>query len=60
MGNKMAIFTLEESGVTTSKKKARQVKSNVKSMLIGFFEQEGMVQKEFVSVSETVSAEPFA
>jgi hypothetical protein len=39
-----------------SPKKARQVKSKVKSMLIIFFDTKGTVQKEFVLASQTVSS----
>jgi hypothetical protein len=37
-------------------KKARQVRSNIKSMLICFFEQKGIVHKEFVPPGQTVNA----
>ena len=37
-------------------KKARQVRSNIKSMLICFFDQKGTVHKEFVPPGQTVNA----
>ena len=37
-------------------KKARQVRSNIKSMLICFFDQKGNVHKEFVPPGQTVNA----
>ena len=37
-------------------KKARQVRSNIKSMLICFFDQKGIVHKEFVPHDQTVNA----
>jgi hypothetical protein len=37
-------------------KKAKQVKSKVKSMLIIFFDIKGIVHKEFVLASQTVSS----
>jgi len=37
-------------------KKARQVRSNIKSTLICFFDQKGIVYKEFVSPGQTVNA----
>jgi len=37
-------------------KKARQVRSNFKSMLICFFDQKGIVHKEFVAPGQTVNA----
>ena len=37
-------------------KKARQVRSNIKSMLICFFDQKGIVQKEFVPPGQRVNA----
>jgi len=37
-------------------KKARQVRSNVKSMLICFFDQKGIVHKQFVPPGQTVNA----
>jgi hypothetical protein len=36
-------------------KKARLVRSNVKSMLIIFFDIQGIVHKEFVSPGQTVN-----
>jgi len=37
-------------------KKARQVRSNIKSMLICFFDLKGIVQKEFFSPGQTDNA----
>jgi len=37
-------------------KKARQVRSNIKLMLICFFDQKGIVDKEFVPPGQTVNA----
>jgi len=37
-------------------KKARQVRSNIKSMLICFFDQKGIVHKEFVPPGQAVNA----
>ena len=37
-------------------KKARQVRSNIKSMLICFFDQKAIVDKEFVPPGQTVNA----
>jgi len=37
-------------------KKARQVRSNIKSMLVCFFDQKGTVHKEFVPPDQTVNA----
>jgi len=38
-------------------KKARQVKSNIKTMLIAFFDIDGLVHHEFVPTGQTVSKE---
>ena len=38
------------------RKKARQVRSNIKSMLICFFDQKEIVHKEFVPPGQTVNA----
>ena len=38
-------------------KKARQVKSNIKIMLIAFFDIDGLVHHEFVPTGQTVSKE---
>jgi hypothetical protein len=37
-------------------KKARKVKSNIKSVLIYFFDQKGNVHKEFIPPGQTVNA----
>jgi hypothetical protein len=37
-------------------KKARQVRNNIKSMFICFFDQKGIVHKEFVPPGQTVNA----
>jgi len=41
---------------STRPKKARQVRSNIKSILICFFDQKGIVHKEFVRPGQTVNA----
>jgi len=41
---------------STRPKKARQVRSNIKSMLICFFDQKGTVHKEFVPPGQRVNA----
>ena len=38
----------EESVISATKKKARKVRSNFRSMLIIFFDMEGTIHKEFV------------
>ena len=38
-------------------KKARQVKSNIKNMLIAFFDIDGLVHNEFVPIGQTVNKE---
>jgi hypothetical protein len=49
-----------ESPILPRPKKARQVKDKVKSMLIIFFEFNGIIQKKFVLAGQTVnSAHPF-
>ena len=42
--------------MSARQKKARQVRSNFKLMLICFFEQKGIVHKEFVPPGQTVNA----
>lgn len=46
---------MERSAITLTKK-AREVKSNIKAMLILFFNNEGTVHKEFVPPGQTVSS----
>jgi len=41
----------------SSPKKARQVKSNVKNMLIAFFDIDGLIHHEYVSRGQTVNKE---
>ena len=45
-----------ESPGSPRPKKARQVRSNIKSMLICFFDQKGIIHKEFVPPGQTVNA----
>ena len=45
-----------ESPGTPQAKKSRQVRCNIKSMLICFFDQKGIVHKEFVPPGQTVNA----
>ena len=43
--------------VAMTKKKARQIRSNVKGMLIVFFDWKGIIHYEFVPCGETVNKE---
>jgi hypothetical protein len=45
-----------EKSKLTKNKKARQVKSKVKSMLIIFFDIKGIVHKEFVLAAQTTNS----
>jgi len=38
-------------------KKARQVKSNIKTMLVAFFDIDGLVHHEFIPTGQTVNKE---
>ena len=46
---------MEKSPGLPQLKKARQVRSNIKSMLICFFDQKGIVHEEFVPPGQTVN-----
>jgi len=46
---------MEKSGVTSTEE-GKQVRSNIKSLLICFFDQKGTVYKEFVPPGLTVNA----
>ena len=46
---------MEKPGVTSTEE-ARQVRSNIKSILICFFDQKGIVHKEFVPPGQTFHA----
>jgi len=48
---------VEKPHVTKAKKKIRQVKSNVKSMIITFFDVREIVHEEFVPTDQTVNSE---
>jgi len=45
-----------KSPMSPKPKKARQVKSNLKSMIISFFDIKGIVHKEFVPTVQTVNS----
>jgi len=46
---------MEDSVFSTTKKKACQVRSNIKSLMIIFFNTGGIVHKEFVPPGHTVN-----
>ena len=45
-----------EKSVVTSTEEGKQVRSNIKSILICFFDQNGIVHKELVPPDQTVNA----
>jgi hypothetical protein len=53
---KKALFVHGKSKLTDTKKKARQAKSKVKSMLVIFFDIKGIVHKEFIMAGQTVTS----
>jgi hypothetical protein len=53
-GNKAPVFTMVVTFFTRPKK-ARQVRSNVKTMLMVFFDIQGLVHCEFVPVGQKVN-----
>jgi len=55
-GNKQMSSQWSTSSSPLSKK-ARQVKSNIKTMLIPFFDIDGLVHHEFVPTGQTVNKE---
>ena len=54
--DKTAVFAMEESWVSKTQK-STYAKSKLKTMLICFFDQEGIVHREFVPPGMTVNAD---